>query len=412
MERPVLEPAQQRVLGALMEKERTVPGSYPLSLNALRTACNQTTSRDPVTDYPDSELEAVARGLKDHGLLRIIWAGKGSRTLKFHQLLADVLGVDDDERAVLTVLLLRGPQAAGELRTRTERMHPFLDREEVEACLQRLADRPAPLVAQLARQPGQHDPRWTHLLGPAPETGAGASGAAGPAAAPAGVDRDVVLADGAAARDARVRAAYDVVADSYAQHIGEELNDKPFDRWLLERVAEWASGSAGGPVADVGCGPGHLAAFLADAGADVTGFDLAPAMVARAQTDYPDLRFEVGDLTRLLRPPRAAGWSAIVAFYALIHLAGSELPGAVAALARTLDAGGRLALAVHVGDEVRHQRQWWGHDVDLQIVLHDPRAVREAVTAAGLVIEEWYVRGPLAGVELETERLYVLARRP
>ena len=93
------------------------------------------------------------------------------------------------------------------------------------------------------------------------------------------------------------------------------------------------------------------------AGADVTGFDLAPAMVARARTDYPDLRFEVGDLTRLLRPPRAPGWSAIVAFYALIHLAGSELPGAVASLARTLDAGyavldnGRLREALDLPED-------------------------------------------------------------
>lgn len=421
MDRPVLEPDQQRVLGALLEKEITVPGSYPLTLHALRTACNQATSRDPVTDFDEAHVQEVARGLKDAGLLRLVWAGKGSRSVKYHQLLGEALSLDPAQRALVTVLLLRGPQAAGELRTRTERLHPFADRDEVEACLRDLADRPDPLVVQLQRQAGQHDPRWQHLLGPVPEAEpAGAAGARGGMRGGAGaeVDREVVLADGAAARDAAVRTAYDEVADSYAQELGDELVHKPFDRWLLERVAEDAgrlhagAPAAGGPVVDVGCGPGHLAAFLADAGADVTGIDIAPGMIARARADYPDLTFEVGDFTRLLKPPRATGWAAVVAWYSLVHLAGSELPGAVAALARTLAPGGRLALALHAGDELRHQSSWWGHDVDLTFVWHDPRAVRDAVTAAGLVIDEWYVRGPLADVEAPTERLYVLATRP
>lgn len=403
MDRPVLAPVEQRVLGALLEKEVTVPGSYPLSLNALRTACNQSTSRDPVTDYADTELERVARDLKERGLLRIVWAGKGSRALKFHQLLADALGLADDERALLTVLLLRGPQSAGELKTRTERLFSFADREQVQACLQRLAERADPLAAQLERQAGQHDPRWAHLLGPVPAAATPQATAQLPA-----VDRDTVIAEGPAARDDRVRATYGLVADAYAENYGEELIHKPFDRWLLERVAEE---SGGGPVADVGCGPGHLAAFLADAGADVTGVDLAPEMVARARADYPDLTFEVGDYSRLLRPPRAPGWAAIIAWYSLVHLAGSELPGAVAALARTLDSGGQLALAVHLGDEVRHLTHWWGHEVDVSFVLHDPQAVRDAVSAAGLVIDEWYIRGPLADVESEVPRLYVLAHK-
>lgn len=430
MDRPVLDPARQRVLGALLEKEVTVPAGYPLSLTALRTACNQSTSRDPVTDHSDAQVQDVARDLKDEGLLRLVWAGKGSRTVKYHQLLSEALGLAPDERALLTVLLLRGPQSAGELKTRTDRLHPFADRGDVEACLARLADRPDPLVAQLQRQAGQHDPRWIHLLGPLPQATApggpatatrAATGTAGPA-----IDRDIVLADGAQARDLAVRTAYDTVADSYAEHLGDELVAKPFDRWLLERIAQDATG----PIVDVGCGPGHLAAFLADAGADVTGIDLSPAMIARARADYPDLTFEVGDLTRLLKPPRATGWSAVVAWYALVHLAESELPGALAALARTLAPGGRLALAVHLGDEVRHQRRWWDHDVDLRVVLHDAHAVREAVAGAGLRIQEWYVRGPVVaaegsggpggsggshvdGPEAEpaTERLYVLATR-
>ncbi|MBJ7529478.1 MAG: DUF480 domain-containing protein, partial [Nocardioides sp.] len=120
-----LSPEEQRVLGALLEKQVTVPASYPLSLNALRTACNQTSSRDPVVAYDEQQVEQVARGLKDRGLVRIVWSDSGRRTLKYHQVLEEELDLEPDERALLTVLLLRGVQAPGELRTRTERLHPF-----------------------------------------------------------------------------------------------------------------------------------------------------------------------------------------------------------------------------------------------------------------------------------------------
>ena len=189
---PVLDAVEQRVLGSLLEKQRTVPASYPLSLNALRTACNQSSSRDPVVDYDEQTVERTARALKDRGLLRIVWADAGRRTLKYHQTLEEVLGVADDERALLTVLLLRGPQAPGELRTRTERLHAFADRAEVEAVLDRLAAREAPLVRQLERRPGQQDARWVHLLGEV---------AAVEQSAPIGVvDRESVLRDGEEAR--------------------------------------------------------------------------------------------------------------------------------------------------------------------------------------------------------------------
>ena len=154
---PVLDAAEQRVLGSLLEKQRTVPASYPLSLNALRTACNQSSSRDPVVDYDEQTVERTARALKDRGLLRIVWADAGRRTLKYHQTLEEVLGLADDERALLTVLLLRGPQAPGELRTRTERLHAFADRTEVEAVLERLAGARPRWCSELERRPGQQD---------------------------------------------------------------------------------------------------------------------------------------------------------------------------------------------------------------------------------------------------------------
>ena len=168
-ELPVLDAEEQRILGSLLEKQATVPASYPLTANALRTACNQTNNREPVVDFDQQTVERTAKALKDRGLLRIVWSDTGRRTLKYHQVLDERLGLEPDERAVLTVLLLRGAQAPGELRTRTDRLHGFADRGEVEECLRRMASRPQPLVRELPRRPGQQDPRWVHLLGATPE---------------------------------------------------------------------------------------------------------------------------------------------------------------------------------------------------------------------------------------------------
>ena len=402
-----LSPVEQRIVGSLLEKERTVPASYPMTLNALRTACNQSSSRHPVMDLDDATIEASLAELKARGLVRMVYASSGARAVKYRQVLDERLDLTSAERAVLTVLLLRGPQAAGELKTRTERLHGFDDRRDVEAVLRTLADASPPLARRLDRQPGQQDHRWIHLLGP---VDVAADPSVGSAAAPAPVvDRDAVLAAGAPARDATVVAAYDALAATYAEHLVDELDGKPFDRWLLERLADLA---AGGPVADAGCGPGHVAFHLAAAGADVRGFDLSPGMVDEARRRFPELPFEVADLTALPAPDGATGWSAIAAWYSLVHLAGSELRPAVALLARALAPGGWLAVAVHVGDEVRHQTELWGQPTDLTFVFHDPRSVIDAFATAGLVDVEWYRRGPLPAGEADTERLYVLARRP
>ena len=400
---PVLDPVEQRVLGCLLEKQVTVPASYPLTLNSLRTACNQTSSRDPVLNLDEPTVEQIARALRDRRLVRIVWADTGRRVLKYHQTLDEVLDLAADERALLTVLLLRGPQAAGELRTRTDRLHPFADRDSVEACLQRLADRTVPLVRQLQRRPGQQDHRWAQLLGPVAEPDAG------PAGPGSDLDRERPLADGAEARDDRVRRAYSVVAADYTEALAAELDDLPFERWLLDRVAAEAGAR---PVIDAGCGPGHVTAHLAAAGADARGLDLSAEMVQQARTRFPGLRFDVGDLTRLIRPETADGWGAVLGWYSLIHLAGSEFPAAVAALARPLAAGGVLVLATHASREVRRVTSWFGREVELDFVPHQPADVVAAVTAAGLQDVEWYVRGPVQARDESTDRLYLLARRP
>lgn len=395
-----LEPAEQRILGSLLEKQVTVPASYPLTLSALRTACNQTSSREPVMDLDERTVELTARALKDRGLVRIVWSDTGRRTLKYHQTLSEILGLGDDERAVLTVLLLRGPQAPGELRTRTERLFPFSDRGAVEACLERMGKRDQPLVRRLDRRPGQQDYRWVHELGPV-DTGETPSRPA--------VDREAPIADSPDARDDRVRATYGVVAPAYARELSDELDGLPFERWLLDHVAAAVRDL---PIMDAGCGPGHVTAYLAAAGAHAQGLDLSPEMIAEAQQRHPDVRYEVGDLRRLMRPAAAAGWGAVLGWYSLIHLAASELRGAVAALARPLAPGGLLVLALHAGADVRRVTSWFETEVPaLDVVLHDVPDVVAAVQAAGLNDVEWYLRGPHEWRGETTQRLYVMARR-
>ncbi len=406
-----LEAIEQRVLGCLLEKEVTVPASYPLSLNALRTACNQASSRDPVTDYDDRTLLECLKGLKERELIRTVWAGRGSRAIKYHQLLSERLDLDAAERALITVLLLRGPQSAGELRTRTERLHGFTDRAAAEACLREMAAREVPLVRELERAAGQHDPRWIHLLGPV--------ASATPVAPPAAVDREVVLAQGHQERDAKVRISWDAYAAEYAERFIDELDDKPLDTWLLERVAML---SGKDPVLEVGCGPGHVCAYLAEFDADVTGIDISPAMIDQARARFPDLAFEVGNQANLMRPPRAHGWGAIVSCHSTIHLAPSELPPLFAEFARVLRPGGWVLLIVRLGEEVQYvyvdpetgrggPQPVEPGDVSVGVVLHDPEQVLQAVRAAGFVDVEWYVRGAYPD-EPDPTKLLVLARTP
>jgi hypothetical protein len=390
-----LDAIEQRVIGCLLEKERTVPDTYPMSLNAVRTACNQTSGRDPVMSLGDFEVQAALDRLRGQGLTRVIHPSHGARTPKHRQVLDEVLGLEPAERAVVTLLLLRGPQTPGELRSRSDRLHDFESLEQVHAALHMLSVRPEPLVRELARQPGQKETRWVHRLGPS-AVGEAETGAE---------DRVDVLAGGASARDQRVVQAYDEVATAYADELLDELDRKPFDRWLLERVAALADGA---PVADVGCGPGHVAAHLALAGADVTGIDLSPGMVDEARRRFPELRFEVGDLTEL----PAERWAAVTAWYSLVHLAPQELTGAVGALVRAVRPGGWVAFAVHEGDGTHHLDEWKGHDVDLDFSFHRREDVLAAVEAAALADVEWYVRGPSSPTEAQTNRLYVLGRRP
>jgi hypothetical protein len=160
-----LDQVQLRVLGCLIEKQRTTPDQYPLSLNALRLACNQATNRDPVVEYDDSTVRAAVQRLGTIGWSRLA-SGPGSRAAKYRQLFDEALGLLPSETAVLAVLMLRGPQTLGELKIRTERLHHFADIAEVEATLGRLDERE--LAHRLERRPGEREERWTHLLADGP----------------------------------------------------------------------------------------------------------------------------------------------------------------------------------------------------------------------------------------------------
>ena len=167
---PVLSLLETRVLGTLVEKQRTVPDTYPLSVNALLSGCNQKTSRNPVIETSEGEILQAIDVLKELGLVREV---SGSRVSRFEHHLEKGLGVPTQASALLTVLMLRGPQTAGELRLNCERLHKFADISSVEAFLEELACHPGgALVIELPRLPGSRENRWMHLLSgqPALET--------------------------------------------------------------------------------------------------------------------------------------------------------------------------------------------------------------------------------------------------
>lgn len=175
-----------RVLGALLEKARTTPDNYPLSLNALTSACNQASNREPVMSLSDIEVSAALDALRRRSLARGLVRSGGAVT-KYLHVMDESMGLVNRQLAVLCVLMLRGPQTAGELRTRTSRLHEYDDVADVESALEGLAARqPDPLVVRLPRRPGQREERWAHLLaGEAAARAADELHAAGAVAAPA-----------------------------------------------------------------------------------------------------------------------------------------------------------------------------------------------------------------------------------
>lgn len=161
-----LDPVEIRVLGVLLEKEQTTPEACPLTVNALLAGCNQKTNREPVMELTENQvIDALERLRQDV----LVWRSEGARTEKWQQSVVRRWGLDRAGKTLMTLLLLRGAQTVGELRTRSERMHPFASIEEVEEALRQMAAIDEPLVAVQPRRPGQKETRWIHLVGDIPE---------------------------------------------------------------------------------------------------------------------------------------------------------------------------------------------------------------------------------------------------
>ena len=210
---------------------------------------------------------------------------------------------------------------------------------------------------------------------------------------------------------AATRASYEAVAGAYAEAMSDELRRKPLDRALLtafaEQVREVARGNA--RVWDVGCGPGHVTAFLAGLGLHAAGVDLSDGMVAEARKRHPDLEFSTGSMTALPAPD--ASWDGLVSFYSLIHMIGdADLRAALAEYRRVLADGGLLLLAVHAGQEVRHSTDWFGAEVDVSFRFFDPAWLSTELEHAGFAVESLTRRQPYPGAEVATPRAYFLAR--
>jgi len=206
-----------------------------------------------------------------------------------------------------------------------------------------------------------------------------------------------------------VRKSYDRVADEYARRIFNELRDKPLDQKLLNRFATEVIGR--GEICDMGCGPGHVARYLRDAGATVFGLDLSPQLLEQARQLNPDLSFLEGNMMALDLPDgRLAG---IAAFYSIVNIPKESLTLVFREMARVLQPGGVLLLAFHTGDEALHEDELWGRPISMDFFLFQPSEIRRYVEAAGLVIEEIVERGPYAPeVEYQSRRAYIFARKP
>lgn len=203
-----------------------------------------------------------------------------------------------------------------------------------------------------------------------------------------------------------VRRSYDAVAEEYATRLHAELDKKPLDKALLAALLEQTE--PGTTIADLGCGPGHVAAWLAEKGARTVGIDLSPGMVAVGSSRFPQVEFREGNLLEL--PAKDGEFGAAVAFYTILHLEPGELHRAFEEMERVLRPSGLLLLSFHVGEEVRHVDEWWGRQVDVDFRFLYPADIAGLLEAAGFTVEMSLERTHYDH-EVETRRAYLLARR-
>jgi SAM-dependent methyltransferase len=202
--------------------------------------------------------------------------------------------------------------------------------------------------------------------------------------------------------------SYDQVAAEYAEKFKDEMDDKPFDRACLDRLAREVGDL--GPLCDMGCGPGQIARYLHRKGVPTLGVDLSPRMVAEAQRLNPEIHFHQGNMLSL--PDADNSWGGIAAFYCIIHIPRERIVDALHEMKRVLKPGGVLLSAFHIGDEIEHLDEWWDKDVNLDFNFYQPEEMKKWLSEAGYELEEILVREPNPDVEVATKRAYLFARKP
>lgn len=202
--------------------------------------------------------------------------------------------------------------------------------------------------------------------------------------------------------------SYDQVAAEYAEKFKDEMDDKPFDRACLDRLAREVGDL--GPICDLGCGPGQIARYLHRQDAEAIGVDLSPGMIAEARRLNPDIHFHEGDMLSL--PEADNAWGGIAAFYCIIHIPREQVVDALREMKRALKPGGVLLLTFHIGEEVKHVEEWWEKPVNLDFAFYQSAEMEVWLKEAGLELEETLLREPNPEVEVATKRAYVFARKP
>lgn len=209
-------------------------------------------------------------------------------------------------------------------------------------------------------------------------------------------------------RSVACAASYDQVAEEYARRIYDELQHKPLDRQLLDRLVKRVGKL--GPICDLGCGPGHVAAYLHSQGAEVLGVDLSPRMVAVARRLNPTIKFQQGDMLEL--PFADEAWGGIAVFYSIIHIAREAVVNALLECKRLLKPGGVLLVAFHIGGQTVHLDEWWGQPVDVDFNFFQPEEMVAYLQQAGFAATETTIREPYPDVEHQSQRAYIFAQGP
>ena len=390
-----LDAIEQRVIGSLLEKERTVPDTYPMTLNGVRTACNQTSGRDPVMSLGEFEVQAALDRLRAQGLTRVIHPSHGARTPKHRQVLDEVLGLDPAERAVVTLLLLRGAADAGRAALPV-RSAPRLrlarpGRTPRSTCCRSRDD---PLVEELPASPARRRP-------------GGSTASARSSGRPTRPDEPSrAFPTGAGARREGRRAPTTPCRPRTPTSSSTSSTASRSTAGCSSASPTWPT-VARSPTS--AADPARSTAHLAMAGADVTGFDLSPGMVDEARRRFPDLPFEVADLTA----PAVRWVGGHHGWYSLVHLA------PVGAAGRGRRAGRLRSARRLAGPRGARGRR----DPPPRRVVRSRGRPRLRVPPAETTCSprsrppaseqvEWYVRGPSEPDGGDHDRLYVLARRP